>query len=233
MQKHFLLILILFATLKVSAQIGKNDLILSFSGNYHKSNDEVGVTTNNLFSESKQLSLGAALEYFISDKTSIGFGLEYQKLTDFRKSRLLFNESFQVEELDIDSRIFLPSIYLTHYYPIVDKLYISPVLRLGYGQLKSDLSSEYASRSNLLSSGYYPLEEVSGPGFGTLNDSSEDDYLIADLTPQLNYFFSNGFGLSLGLGGIHYAMINGDSENSQWLVSFDPSYWTFGFKVKL
>lgn len=229
MQKHFLLILILFATVQVSAQISKNDFILSFSGNYHKSNDEIGVTTNNVYNQSKQLSLGASFQYFISDRTAIGFGLEYQKLTDFRKSRLLFNECFQVEELDIDSRIFLPSIYFTHYYPIVDKLYISPVLRLGYGQLKSDLSSEYASRSNLLSAEFYPAESVSG----AFEDSSDDDYLMVDLTPQLNYFFSNGFGLSLGLGGIHYAMINGDSDNSQWLVSFDPSYWTFGFKMKL
>jgi hypothetical protein len=233
MHKHFLLILTLLSTIQVSAQIDKNDLILSFSGNYHKSNDEVGVTTNNLFSESKQLSLGAALEYFISDKTSIGFGLEYQKMNDFRKSRLFFNESIQVEELEMDSRIFLPSIYLTHYYPIVDKLYISPVLRLGYGQLNSDLSSEYASSSNVSSSGYYPADPGAGFGAFGIESSSEDDYLIADLTPELNYFFSNGFGLSLGLGGIHYAMVNGDSDNSQWLVSFDPSYWTFGFKVKL
>ncbi|WP_462319555.1 hypothetical protein, partial [Marinilabilia sp.] len=148
MHKHFLLILTLLSTIQVSAQIDKNDLILSFSGNYHKSNDEVGVTTNNLFSESKQLSLGAALEYFISDKTSIGFGLEYMSMNEFRKSRMIFNGRMQMEEMDIDSKIFLPTIQIARYFPLIDRLYLSPLLRVGYGQLESDYSTKVGSVSS-------------------------------------------------------------------------------------
>lgn len=233
MQKHFLLILILFATVQVSAQISKNDFILSFSGNYHKSNDEIGVTTNNVFTETKQLSMGAALEYFISDKTAIGFGLGYLSRNEFRKSSMTLVENYQVEEMDLDAKMFFPTFHVARYIPLVNNLYLTPLFGVGYGQMKSEYSSEsaYVLRMN---NGVFNLEDgYPGSGFFSSNDSSDDDYLMVDLIPQLNYFFSNGFGLSLGLGGIHYAMINGDSDNSQWQVSFDPSYWTFGFKMKL
>ncbi len=222
MKKNVLIVLIVFSTMDLFGQISKGDIIISFDGNYMKTNTENGVTTNLLSAKGQYLSIGSSFGYFFSNQFIIGIGLNYDWGKETRFNKLYFNNFLQEEEMNIKSNVFLPNIYLGYYFPITSKLYFNTDLKFSYGTIHSDTKTTYAG---------------AGPSFDSYIRSSakesKSDYFSSQICPELTYFISTKLSLYLRLGGIEYSLIDWKKENSGWAVNFNPSYWKFGIKVKI
>jgi hypothetical protein len=64
-------------------------------------------------------------------------------------------------------------------------------------------------------------------------ESSDFDLFKVEIIPELTYFISSRFGLSQGLGGIEYSMLDWETDNSSRIINFNPVNWRFGIKVKI
>lgn len=217
-----LIVFIVLSTMDLFGQISKGNFIISFDGNYMKTNTESGVMTNRLNSSGQYLSIGSSLGYFFSNRFIIGIALDYNWRKEKRFSKLLINNLMQQEGMYIKSKVILPNIYLGLYFPITNKLYFNTNLKFSYGIINADYKTIYWAVSDST------LTYIRG-----YSDESKSDFFSAQICPELTYFITPKFGLCLGLGGIGYSLIDWKKENSFWIVNFNPSYWEFGFKVKI
>lgn len=234
MKTHVLIVLISLSTMDLFAQITKGKMIISVDGNYTKTTSEDGATTNQNTAQIKNLSLGASVGYFITDKFMAGIGLDYYSSKEYRTIEMMVNRFFQVEFMNIKSKAYLPNIYVGNYYQITNKLYINTNLKFSYGNIKSEYNTV------IVGSVIYPTDTIimltdrySSTYSGSSEMNSELDFFNAKLFPELNYFISSNFSLCLGLGGIEYSMIDWKTDNSNWIINFNPVNWKFGIKMKL
>ena len=231
MKRKALIVLIIFSTFNLFAQFGKGDFIISADGNYIKSNNGNGVTTNQDLTKGKYLNLGASIGTFITNKLIVGIGLDYNWGKETRTNLLNFNYFIQEEIMNVKSNVILPNLYLGHYQRIVDRLYFSTTLRFSYGNLKSEYTTTYAGMSSpYFSSGITvsPNNYITSSG-----RTSESDIFGTEVCPELTYLVSTKLGLCLGLGGVKYSMIDWETDNSNLTVNFNPNYWKLGIKIKI
>jgi hypothetical protein len=234
MKKTVLILFIAFSTLDLFSQVEKRNFIISVDGNYLKTTTENGVTTNQNVAQIQNLGIGASVGYFITDRFIAGVGLDYYWEKESRTNKLMFNKFKQIEVLRTKSNVYLPNFYLGYYYPIISKLYISTNLKLSLGKIKSDYKSLIAG------SAYNPTESselieypLSSEYVNAYEENADADYLRANLFPELTYFATSNVGLCLGLGGIEYSMTDWKTDNSSWVINFNPEYWRFGIKLKI
>jgi len=234
MKKNVLIVLIVLSTLDLFSQIEKGRIIVSIDGNYMKTTTENGVTSNQHVSQIKNLNIGTSVGYFISDRFVLGVGLDYYWNKESRTTELMINRFFQSEVMNIKSKAFLPNIYLGFYYPIINKLCINANFKLSYGKIKSEYNTLIAG------SVYYPTDTItkltdrySSTYVNGSERNSEADLFSAEILPELTYLISSKFGLCLGLGGVEYSMIDWKTDNSSWIVSFNPNSWRFKIKIKI
>lgn len=234
MKKIFITVLIALSTLDLFSQIDKGKIIVSIDGSYMKTTTESGVTTNQNVVQAKNLNIGTSVGYFITDRFIVGVGLDYYWNKESRTTELMINRFFQVEVMDIKSKAFLPNIYLGYYYPIINKLYIDANLKFSYGKIKSEYNTLIAG------SVYYPTDtyivltdRYSSTYVNGSERSSDVDFFNAKIFPELTYFISSKFSLCLGLGGVEYSMSDWKTDNSSWIINFNPAYWRFGIKIKI
>ncbi|MGD9931857.1 MAG: hypothetical protein AB7U05_17695 [Mangrovibacterium sp.] len=232
MKTFYLVVFMLLLTVQAYAQIQKGDLILSAEGNYRKDNRESGVYTNANSVRGSLLDVGGTVGFAFSDRLVAGFGLDYVRNKETRTNQLFFNDVAQMEEMQLKSKGFVPNLFLGYYFPVIDKLYLSSTLKVSYGRVKSDFGSFYA-RAEMLPENELTYLNVSTSSYaGGYSGSSDADLFGLSLSPELTWFATDKFGIYLGLGGIEYALSDWDTDNSNWLISFSPSYWSFGIRIK-
>ena len=234
--KQFFLLLIAFTfSVNTFSQIKKGNVLISLDGNYQKTGSAIGVTTNNFSSYGPSLALGISAGVMFSDNWAIGVGLDYGRNKITTVNELVYAaQHIQVESMDTKENIYAPNIFISYYYNIAGKLYLSTSLKFSAGFAKQVSESFIASM-------YIPDVE---PGTITTIDDRYDrnmsfkhtsDIEFGNITlyPELVYFISNRIGFHLGLGGISYTMPDWETKDSQWLVNFNPQYWQLGIKIKL
>lgn len=231
MKRVALIVLIVFSTIDLFAQFDKGDIIISADGNYIKTDTENGVTTNQNSTKGQYLNLGTSIGTFITNKLIVGVGLDCNRGNETRTSLLYFNDFTQEEMMTVKSNVILPGLFLGYYQRIVDKLYFSSMLRFSYGKVKSEYSTIYAGMSSPMESTEY-LNTFKSYSRGSAR-SSESDYFGTEVCPELTYFISSKLGLCIGLGAVKYSMTDWKTENSNWLVNFNPNYWKLGIKIKI
>lgn len=233
MKRNVILILILFFSLDSFGQIAKGDVIISMDGNYMKINTESGVFTNKSSTNGQYLNLGISMGVFLSDHFVMGIGLNYNWGKETRFNQLIYSSNLlQIEELIIKSKILLPGVFFGYYFPIAGKFYFNANLVLNCGKINSDYESIRAQRSTYFTtdSAYIYSDH---PISGGYSKSSSTYYFSMQIRPELSYFFSSKFGLSLGLGGIEYSLTDWKFENSACAINFNPAYWKLGIKFIL
>jgi len=231
MKTNLLILFIAFSSFNSFAQFSKNDIIIQINGNYMKTKTEYGVTTNQSNTNGQYLNAGISAGSFMTNRFFIGIGVDYSQSKETRYNMLNFNDFIQAEEMNTKTYAFFPSVFLGYYYPLFDKLYFITNLKFSFGKIKSDYTSTYAGAK---SPSYSDSLMITEPGYmRESKNESESDYFSTQLCPELSYFISTNFGLSLGLGGIEYSMIDWKTENSNWAVNFNPVYWKLGVKFKI
>lgn len=65
------------------------------------------------------------------------------------------------------------------------------------------------------------------------NKSDEVDIFSSSFYPELVYFIRPNIGLNIGMGGVEYTMLDWKTDNSNWVINFNPLQWRDGIKVNL
>lgn len=224
--------LILLSASHLSAQTEKGKMMINAFGNYSKTTSENGVTTNQFSTRTKSLNAGTSVGYFFADQFIAGVGLEYVHGKEDRFNSVFINNFIQAEEMNIKSSGLLPHAYLGYYLPVVPKLYFNSCIKISYGQLKSDYKTSYYGRE-LSTDGSILLPGTGSPYSRGAESNMKSDYFETLITPELSYLFARKFSVYLGCGGISYSMYDWKTDNSSWLISFNPNYWKLGIKIHL
>lgn len=223
MKKTLFLILTVLYAVNLSAQFSKGDMLISVDGNYSKSNSGSGVFTNQFVSNEKNLNLGASMGFFVNNHVLLGFGVDYSWEKATHMNRLFFDDKFQFEELNTKTNLILPNAFVGYYYPIMERLYFNTNFKMSYGVVKTEYDTFFAG-SQLESSNAYSR--------GAEGDNSYD-YFSTLICPEITWLATSKVGLSLGLGGIGYAITDWESNTSNWMVNFNPNVWKLGVKIRL
>jgi hypothetical protein len=236
MKNALLIALMAFITLPLFSQINKGTVIVSVDGSYMKTTTGDGVLDNMNSTQGKYLSLGASVGYFVSDRFVAGAGLDYNWCKEDRFNYLTINRFYQDETTNIKSHVFLPNFYFGYYYPIINKLYLNTRLKFSYGKVHDEIYSSQMGLTDLAT------DSLTNPSYNDpyargyyiiTQRSTKTDFFQADLCPEVTYFISSKFSLCLGLGGIRYTMTDWKTDNSNWMINFNPSYWSLGIKIKI
>lgn len=233
-KKLLLITVTIFSTLNLFSQTDKGQIILSIDGNYKKSTTENGVTKNQNVTQGKYLDAGASIGYFITNRFIVGFGLDYNWEKEDRANNLMINKYYQTERTSIKSNVFLPNVFVGYYYPITNRLYVNANLKFRCGKVKSEYDTFWAGNV------YYPsntvielTDDYSSSYAMNQVGNSKLDFFSADIFPELTYFISTRFSFSLGLGGVSYSLLDWETDNSNWMIDFNPSCWKFGVKIRI
>lgn len=227
MKKIIFLFLAAFLCCNMYSQ-SKGTFVLSVNGNYAESSSSSGLITIDTHKKTKSLDMGLSAGLFLSNHFEMGLGLDYYWSSEENYSLISeFSDGIirikQIEARDIESDALIPNLYAAYYFKLANRLFIDLNLKVGKGKINSKNKSAIASN-----------EITSNPTSNYLSGTTnyEYDYFFAGMRPQLNYFVTKHLGLSLSFGQIQYSVLDWENENSNWIASFHPSYWNFGFKVK-
>jgi hypothetical protein len=191
---------------------------------------ESGVISNMTSTDGKYLNVGASIGFLSSNRFLLGVGLDNNLSQEVRYNKFDTKYFVMAEEMDIKSHVLLPNIFLVYYYPIINKLYFSTKVEFSFGNIKTDYKIRHIEAANLNNdsinlgtyNGYLHSSSV--------ESESKSDVFSAQLSPGLTFFISKVFGINLGFGGIEYNIIDWETENSNWMVNFNPIYWKLGIK---
>lgn len=228
MKKNVLIILIIFTTLDLFSQVGKGKISIAASGNYIKTSSEIGVTTNQFYTKGNYLNTGASLGFFATDRWIVGAGLDYIYNKETRYNRLLINNFYQYEKMELKSKVFLPNVYLGNYFQVVNKLYVITTFKLSYGTARTTGIANYTGGGYIADTVYNWDNYENGDNFDYKNS-----FLNAELFPEVIYFISPKFGVCLNLGGVSYSMTDWKRNESSFAINFKPDYWRFGIKINM
>jgi hypothetical protein len=231
MKKLFLLFSALIMASNLFAQPNKTFLI-SASGNYIQNSSDNGTTTNTNATFGKYLDASLSAGVFVSDKFVVGLGLDYYWSKEQRKSFFFINQHnplMEREFMTIRSDGVVPEIFAGYYFKILNNFYFNVNLEVGVGRLKSETESIIVTSIDFTQGSV--VNEVSSYLL-THEYSEKYDYFRSGIRPTLNYFITKHLGICLTMGQVEYSFFDWDTDNSNWAVSFNPSYWTYGFKLK-
>ncbi|MGV8829977.1 MAG: hypothetical protein ACWA6U_16845 [Breznakibacter sp.] len=231
MKKTLFLILTVLYAVNLSAQFSKGDMLISVDGNYSKTNTVSGVTTNLFNSNDKNLNFGASMGFFVNNHVLLGFGVDYSWEKATQMNMLSLDNKIQVEEMNTKTNLILPNAFVGLYYPILERLYVNTNLKLSYGVAKSDYNTFYAGTSNMNDTDQF--QNATPPYASNSEGDNSYHYFSTQIYPEITWFATSKVGLSLGLGGIGYAITDWESNTSSWMVNFNPNVWKLGVKIRL
>lgn len=231
MRKIFASLIIFSASMTVNSQISKGTFTISVNGNYYDGSNSIGVATNSLLTNIQDLNTGISIEYFVKKNLFIGVGFDYSWSNEYRFSGFSSNSFAQVELMNVKSNLLLPNIIGGYSFQLMKKLYLNTNFKIGYGRYSNKTYSDYTW-----------IQHTDGGTFtqtGAINEviswesDNQSSYFGTSLSPEINYFISERFGLCLGLGGIEYAILDWNKDQSSWIVNFNPNFWRLGIKFKI
>lgn len=231
MRKIIASLIILATSMTVYSQINKGTISASASGNYYNGSSSSGVVTNGFTTKGQNLNAGISIEYFVKNNYFIGVGFDYNWGKEDIFSTFSSNPFAQIEIMNVKSNLILPNIFGGYSLHVIDKLYLNMIIKFGYGRYSNNSYSDYIWGQHTDGGTIFQAGIVNE----ILSWESDDhfSYFGSSLSPEINYFFSEKFGLCLGLGGIEYAILDWNKDQSSWIVNFNPDYWKLGIKFKI
>jgi len=232
MKKIILSLIIFSSSLTVFSQISKGTIAVSINGNYYDGSSSNGVTTNSLTTIGQNLNAGLSIEYYVTNNVFFGVGFDYYWGKEVIINQISNNAFKQLESMRVKSNLKSPNFFGGYNWRVSNKLYLIMNLKLGFGRYSNNSYSAFAWRPKIVNEdGTLTQVEFSETSAWEFDD--EYSYFGSSLSPEINYFFSDKFGLCLGLGGIEYAVFDWNIDQSSWNVNFNPNYWKLGIKFKI
>jgi len=231
MRKIIAVFIILATSMSVYSQICKGDYSISVSGNYNKGSNSSGVLTNSFNTKGENINASISIEHYKRSNFYIGIGFDFHLGNDDISNSLFSKKFTQFENMNVKSILLFPHLNYGYYLQIANDLFLNINARVGYGVLAYDYNSDYM---NFQHPNGGTLDKITTPAENLKWDNS--DYYRdfgSSLSPELNYFFSEKFGLCLRLGGIEYSILDGDKDNSSLNVNFNPNNWRLGIRYIL
>jgi len=180
------------------SQINKGNFLITSYGNYSKTQSDYGVSTNYNLTSGKYLDIGTSAGYFLNEKLCIGVALSYNRVKESRVNYLNFKYFQQEEWITIKSGYFLPSLYLSRYYKILNNFYLSTSVSVSYSKIQTNFETYYVgypiSNSNTV---FVTLEDNELPYAYSVGYIDNYDYSGLKLTLELSYFFNRYFEIYL------------------------------------
>lgn len=235
MKKCLISLIFIVIGIKMSAQVEKGDIIIRIDGDYTKAPSSQGVTSNLFINNSKTLNIGPSIGLAISDNFEAGVGLSYYWNKETTTNIISSIGSIKVEEMNITSKSLMPNIYLGYYYNLSNKFSINTNLVMAYGSIKNDLTTLINNQQNL-ESGDLTVTNGSVANAESaiyIESTNKANIFQAHLNPELSYYITPKFGLSVIMGGIQYSHNDTESAQSNFAINFHPNNWRFGLKFKL
>lgn len=233
MRKLLLLVLSFYLTENLSAQMDKGNLIFSVDGNYTKTSSETGVISNLHVSDGKFLDLGFSIGYKVSNSFVVGIGIDYGWSKEERTNQFSINRFYQMEQLNTKTNVFMPNVYFEYQYPLINKLFLSTNLKVGYGKITTDIHRYLLGAAAFLSDNDIQYINKYDNYAYEFKEKADVNAFNARLCPELTYCILPKLAFSLGLGGIEYAIVDWEKDHTSWEVNFHPNNWRFGMKVIL
>jgi len=214
----------------VSAQFSKGDMLIAIEGNYYKNTDNSNTEGLDLKTVEKYRNLSISFESFISNRLSIGAGLDNNWEDMTIKTSQLDGNTYTLDAFTAKSSYWMPKAFCKYYFPIANRLYVVPQLTVSYGKAEINFSEFYATATML------PDNEIH-EGTGTTQNSSSAIFNVnlfgAGLIPEIMCPVTKKWGISFYPGGLSYEKISGDTNHSEWTFSFKRRYWQFGINYRL
>jgi len=217
--------------MSVNSQIIKGDYTVSVNGNYFKGSNSSGVSTNSFTTTSENINASISVEHYKMSILYIGLGLDYHLGNDNIFNSLSSKNFTQFENMNVKSFLIFPNIIYGYYLPITDNLFFNLSARVGYGVLGNHYNSDYMNFQHSIGGTLtQPIKANED-----LNWRSNDYFgdFGASLSPEINYFLSDNFGLCMRLGGIDYSILDWNKDLSSLNVNFNPNNWRLGIRFIL
>ena len=247
MQKTILLAICLFTGIYLHGQVNENGFVIRLDGNYNETTANNALQyVNSYNSKSKNGSVTASLGYMYRHWL-FGLGFEYNHSKSDVQGGLyekigindgngasLDNSVFNINVLNelsaVTSNSYGGMLYVNRYIPLYRNLYFTPGFYLGYGTIKGNYSGAMATASFITNTILYGPSE---PIYETYDQKTSSPYFYMQLSPELTWFFSNHFGLSVQMGGAGIGVVDSDWKNSAKQIDFNPALWKLGLIYKL
>ncbi len=228
MKKTLALLLILTISISVFSQFTKGDYSILLNGSYNQGTNWMGVSTNNFTTKGENASASLSVERYRASNFYLGLGLDFQWSNDDVTNSLLSKNFAQFENMNMQSFLVFPFISYGYNLPLADNLSLNLNARVGYGILGTNLSSDYQNYQHP-NGGTFAQNQTANENL-TWNHSEYLDEFGTSFSPEINYFFSDRFGLSLRLGGIGYTIQEWDKDRSSFSMNFNTNNWRLGIR---
>lgn len=231
MRKIISLFFVLFASISVSSQISKGDYSILVIGNYSKGSNSNGVSTNSFSSFGEIVNASISVEKFRTSNYYIGIGIDFQWGNDNVYNYLASKNFTQFENMNVKAYAIIPSLKYGYYLPIADNLFFNVSTDIGFGLKGSYYISDYQnyqhSNGGTLAQTITPTENL------TWRDQKDYMDFRLLLSPEINYFLTDNFGLCLHFGGLNYSILDWNKDLSSLNLNINPNNWRLGIRFVL
>lgn len=231
MKRIFVILFILTVSMSAFSQFCKGDYSISLNGNFYKSYGSNGVSTNNFSSIGENLNTYFSLEHYKTSNSYHGFGVGFYWGDNDITNMLLSKKFSQIENMNLKSIKLFTNLIYGYYFQIAENLFINVGARVGFGILSTSFNSEYKNYQHPYG-GTLDQKEKADENL-SINSSELYGEFSSSIYPELNYFFSDRFGICLNLGGIEYSTLDWKKNLSSLKVDVNPNIWRFGIRYIL
>ena len=257
MQKTILLVICLFTGIHLYGQVNENGFVIRLDGNFNETTTGNTLQYVNSYDfKSKNRSISASLGYMYRHWL-FGLGFEYNRNKSDVQGGLFqelgydgygeygygygsspenpilnINSSYELGTVTLNS--YGGMLYANRYIPLYHNLYFTPGFYLGYGAIKGNYSGDIVTSSFVsFPNDYISYGSLQSMKYETYEQNTSFPYFYMQLSPELTWFFSNHFGLSVQMGGIGITVVDSDWRNSSKQIDFNPSLWKLGLIFKM
>jgi hypothetical protein len=231
--KSFLLVVFLCFTFNSFSQIEKGSIVLGTDIGGYKIATVSGVYSNTTAKEEKQFTFGLSADYFLSNAFSLGLGFSYLNDKEDGRNIILVNMNQEVSYYTSVTKGFVSSLRLGYSKKLFNNFYFKGLFAINYGLAKRETETQYFGCECIIPGLVAPANCVNIPEIKYLEQNTETDYISALFQPEFHYYFNKTIGISIGIGGIEYGIVDWNTEYDYWVINFKPNNWTLGLNISL